>query len=154
SKMHLGAARSSLEMSCNAVVLEPLGAGPEQPDDQLGRGIEGALGQVALGDAFGGLQRHLEHDVLAARHAQLPDRPALLDRRRHWAGIHDAGDDLLARATGNQEPDRLLAGQWHAALGAAKELRFADGLALGEQQTRLEAAESPFQKLARLVGAL
>src|SRR5689334_6880604 len=58
-------------------------AGAEQPDDEFAGGVEGTLGQVSLWHGIGRLQRDLEHDVVAARHPQLPDELALLHRRRH-----------------------------------------------------------------------
>src|SRR5215216_966966 len=131
-----------------------LGPGAEQPDHELGGGIEGALGHISSRDAFAGAQGGLQYDVLPAPDLELSDRLPLLDRGWYRPGIDDTRDELLVYPARDQQPDCPFADERHFALLPAIELGLADRLAFGEQQPGLERAKTPFEQLARLVGAL
>src|SRR5262249_17345847 len=91
-----------------------LAAGKKQPDHELGRGVDGAAGDPALGDGLGRAQRHLEHQVVAAPDLQPADRLALLHRRAHRAAVDDACRDALVRALRHQQVDAARRLQRHA----------------------------------------
>src|SRR5262245_5346838 len=99
-----------------------LEAGPEQPEHELGGGIEGALRHRAGAYALSGLQRRLEHDGIAAPDLQGADLLALLHRRRHRPAVDHTRDDLLARVTRHHQPHLLAGDERHAALRAAVDL--------------------------------
>src|SRR5712671_2644141 len=134
--------------------LYPFAAGTEQPNDQFARRIEGAARQAALFHAFGGLERNFEHHVVTAPYPQGRDRLAFLDRRADRAAVDDSRHDLVVRAPRHQQVDGAGGHQGNAGLGAAEQPGVADILALGEQEARLEAFESPFEQPLALVGAI
>src|SRR5579871_6629852 len=131
-----------------------LGAGKKKPDHELGGGVEGAPRDAALGDGFGRMQRHLEHEVVAAPDLQLADRLAFLHRRAHRAVVDDARQDALARSLRHQQVDAGRRLQRHAPMRPAEHLRVADVLPLGEQVFLLEPLEAPFEQALARVGAL
>src|SRR5262249_20348002 len=67
-----------------------LRTGQEKADHELGRGIEGTARDAAHGDAFGRMQRYLEHEVVGAPYLERPDRLPFLHRRAHRSAVDDA----------------------------------------------------------------
>ena len=92
-----------------------------------------ALRDRACRDAFGGLQRHLQHFGIAAPDLQIADRLSLPHRRPDRSGIDHLGDDLVADAARHHQLDRALGGDRDAALRAAINLGLGHVLAFGEQ---------------------
>src|SRR5579863_3250190 len=58
--------------------------GAQQTDDEFGRAIHRALGHASLPHIVGGLQRHVEREIVAAPYFQFGDGLTLADRSRHW----------------------------------------------------------------------
>src|SRR5947209_3538102 len=123
--------------ACRLKFIDP---GAEHVDDKFAYGVERALMQLAALDVLAGLERHLEHDIVAARNLERSDRLALLDRRAHRTGIKHLGTELVAGGARHQKLDRPRRDQRNPALGAAIELGLTDGLTLGKQGARLEGA--------------
>src|SRR5262249_44779276 len=114
------------------------GAGADQADHHLGRGVERALRQAAGTDGLARLQLYLVRQGIAAPHPQQTDPLALIDRHRERPAIGDPGDNALVHVAWNHDAHELRRDQRHAAAHAAIDLGLADLLPLGEQRAHLE----------------
>src|SRR5579859_1972644 len=91
---------------------------------------------------------------LSPAYFELTDRLALSNRRGHRARVDDAGRQPFLVIAGHHHFHDAGPHQRHVARLAAKHFGFADGLALGKQDAGLETLKTPFQQLARFLGAL
>src|SRR5688500_6752151 len=133
---------------------QPLQAGAEQAEHELGCSVEGPLRQRSGPDAFGSLQGNFEHQELASPYLEITDLLPLLYRRVHRAGINHPCDVLVARAAGDHQPHLFLPDQRDVSFFAAIDLGPRALLTLADQQSRLEVVKSPLEKLLGLVRAL
>src|ERR1700722_10065423 len=137
-----------------SAISELLGAEAKHSDHEFARAVDRAPHRRALADRIRRVDRRLHGDVSAAPHPDDADLLAGFDGGANRTAVDHARDQFVVAVLLYHHLDRLGARKPDRAAVAAEHLGIADRLLRGEQCPRLEIAESPFQHLLGLGGAV